>query len=149
MLATEYGVHAEVWSVTSYTELRRQALDVERWNMLHPLDDPQRPYVTQQLQPDAGAEFQGVVVAASDYLKSLPDSISQWLPGPLTSLGTDGYGRSATREELRDFFGVDYRHVVLATLTSLARRGLIEADLAQRAMLDLNIDSEKPNPTHV
>jgi len=149
VLASEYGIHAEVWSVTSYTELRRQALDVEHWNMLHPLDDPQRSFISQQLQPDAATEFDGVVVAASDYLKSLPDSISQWLPAPLTSLGTDGYGRSATREELRDFFGVDYRHVVLATLTSLARRGVIEPDLAQRAMLDLNIDSEKPNPAHV
>ena len=147
VLETEYGIPAEVWSVTSYTELRREALATERWNTRHPLEDPRVPFVSGTLCPQ-DAEFDGVVIAASDYLKTLPDAIAKWLPSPLTALGTDGYGRSGTREELRDFFEVDYRHIVLAALTTLARHGQIEADIAQRAMLDLEMDDEKPDPAY-
>ena len=147
ILEREYGIAAEVWSVTSYTELRREALEAERWNLLHPLEEARLPFVSAQLGPDEGA-FEGVVVAASDYLKALPDSIAKWLPAPLVSLGTDGFGRSGTREELRDFFEVDARHVVLAALTGLSRRGVIAADIAQRAMLDLQIDADSPSPAH-
>jgi pyruvate dehydrogenase E1 component len=127
--------------------LRREALEAERWNLLHPLEEARLPFVSAQLGPDEGA-FEGVVVAASDYLKALPDSIAKWLPAPLVSLGTDGFGRSGTREELRDFFEVDARHVVLAALTGLSRRGVIAADIAQRAMLDLQIDADSPSPAH-
>ena len=147
ILEREYGVAAEVWSVTSYTELRREALEVERWNLLHPLETARIPFISAQLFPQDDA-FEGVVVAASDYLKPLPDSIAKWLPAPLVSLGTDGFGRSGTREELRDFFEVDARHVVLAALTTLSRRGLIASDIAQRAMLDLQIDAASPSPAH-
>ncbi len=116
----EYGVAADVWSVTSYKQLRNDALTVERWNLLHPNDPPKVPYVTQCLQDEPG-----VLVAASDYMKVLPDSIAPWLPRPLHSLGTDGFGRSETRQALRDFFEVDYRYVTLATLNSLAKEGQV------------------------
>ncbi|MBN1992300.1 MAG: pyruvate dehydrogenase (acetyl-transferring), homodimeric type, partial [Anaerolineae bacterium] len=130
-----------VWSVTSYKELRRDGLDVERWNMLHPTEEPRLPYVTQVL-----ADVPGVFVAASDYMKVLPDSIARWVPGPLTSLGTDGFGRSDGRKALRNFFEVDSRHITLAALTSLARQGDLEMDTLSGAMEELEIAPDKLNP---
>ena len=145
LLAERYGVSADVWSVTSYTELRREALDVDRWNMLHPDAEPRTPYLTREL---AGAE--GPIVAASDYLKALPDSVARWLPRVPVSLGTDGFGRSETREALRDFFEVDHRFITLATLSALAEEGAFDdpARVIEQAMRDLDIDPEKPNPAH-
>ena len=143
MLAERYGVAADVSSVTSYTELRRDALDAERWNMLHPQDEPRIPYVRQQFD-DGPAVF----VAASDYLKAVPDSIAKWLPGPMISLGTDGFGRSETREALRDFFEVDARFVTLAALQALSQQGTIDAGVVQQAIADLDIDPAKLNPQH-
>jgi pyruvate dehydrogenase E1 component len=142
LLAERYGVAAEVWSVTSWNELRREALDVEHWNMLHPAEEPRVPYVTQALGESAGV----AVVAASDYVKAMPDALAKWLPGPLVALGTDGFGRSATREELRDFFEVDANHVALAALHALAREEALPASVAARAIEELRIDPEKPNP---
>ena len=141
MLAERYGVAADVWSVTSYTELRREALDADRWNMLHPDQPPHTSYVAARL-----AESPEVIVAASDYMKALPDLIAKWVPGELVALGTDGFGRSDTREALRDFFEVDARFVTLATLHALAREGRVDAELVSEAIEDLNIDVEKPNP---
>ena len=141
VLAERYGVAADVWSVTSYKELRRDALDVERWNLLHPTEPPRVPYVASCL-----AEREGVLIAASDYLKALPDSIARWCPRPLTSLGTDGYGRSDSRAALRDFFEVDARYVTVATLNALARDDRIGRDEVQQAIHDLDIDPEKANP---
>ena len=141
MLAERYGVAADVWSITSYTELRREALDADRWNMLHPDQPPRTSYVAARL-----AESPEVIVAASDYMKALPDLIAKWVPGELVALGTDGFGRSDTREALRDFFEVDARFVTLATLHALAREGRVDAELVSEAIEDLNIDVEKPNP---
>ena len=141
MLAERYGVASDVWSVTSYTELRREALDADRWNMLHPDQPPRTSYVAARL-----AESPEVIVAASDYMKALPDLIAKWVPGELVALGTDGFGRSDTREALRDFFEVDARFVTLATLHALAREGRVDAELVSEAIEDLNIDVEKPNP---
>ena len=141
MLAERYGVASDVWSVTSYTELRREALDADRWNMLHPDQPPRTSYVAARL-----AESPEVIVAASDYMKALPDLIAKWVPGDLVALGTDGFGRSDTREALRDFFEVDARFVTLATLHALAREGRVDAELVSEAIEDLNIDVEKPNP---
>ena len=141
ILEEKYNVAADVWSVTSYKELRRDGLNVERWNMLHPNEKPRVPYVRQCL-----ADAPGVFVAASDYLKMLPDSISRWLPGPLTALGTDGFGRSDGRKALRHFFEVDWRHVTLAALSSLVRQGKLKADTVTAAMEDLEINPEKANP---
>jgi pyruvate dehydrogenase E1 component len=137
----KYGVAADVWSVTSYKELYRDANDCERWNMLHPGETPKEAYVTRQLK-----ETQGVLVAASDYMKVLPESIAQWMPRPLLSLGTDGFGRSEGRVALRDFFEVDAKHIVLATLHALAREKKIGIEVVQKAIQELGINPEKANP---
>ena len=141
MLEEQYGVAADVWSVTSYQELYREGHASERWNRLHPDQKPRVPYVTQCLDGT-----QGPIVAASDYVKALPDAIDRWMPRPLVSLGTDGFGRSENRAALRDFFEVDSRFVVLATLNALARDGKLETAVVKKAIKDLNINSEKPNP---
>lgn len=141
ILEEKYGVSADIFSITSYTELHRNALTVERWNMLHPSEKPKTPYIGQCL-----AKESGVFVAASDYLKILPDSLARWIPGPLISLGTDGFGRSESRKALRDFFEVDERYVVLATLTALAREDKIKFDVVKKAIKDLGINPDKLNP---
>jgi pyruvate dehydrogenase E1 component len=140
-LLEKYEVAADVWSITSYKELYLDGHGVERWNMLHPLEKPRVPYVTQCLE---GAP--GVFVAASDYLKVLPDSIYRWFPRPVVSLGTDGFGRSEGRQALRNFFEVDARFITVATLAALAREQKVEAALVQKAIKDLDIDPEKVNP---
>ncbi len=141
ILEEKYGVAADVWSVTSYKNLYRDANDCERWNMLHPGQTPRMPYVTQCLKDAAG-----VFVAASDYMKVLPESIAKWVPRPLVALGTDGFGRSENRVALRDFFEVDARHIVLATLTALTREQQFKPEELQKAIKDLGIDPEKRNP---
>jgi pyruvate dehydrogenase E1 component len=137
----KYGVGADVWSVTSYKELYKDANDCQRWNMLHPGQTARVPYVTQLLK-DAPGPF----IAASDYMKVLPESIAQWIPGRLVALGTDGFGRSENRVALRDFFEVDAKHIVLATLNALLTEGKIGLDVVQKAIQDLGINAEKLNP---
>ena len=141
VLEQKYGVACDVWSVTSYKELYRDANDCERWNMLHPGDPAKVPYVTQTLK-----DAQGPFVAASDYMKVLPESLGKWVPGQLVSLGTDGFGRSENRAALRDFFEVDSKHIVLATLGALAREKKIATDVVKRAVKELGINPEKANP---
>ncbi len=141
ILEEKYGVAADVWSVTSYKQLYRDANDCERWNMLHPSDPAKVPYVTQTLQ---GAS--GPFIAASDYMKVLPESLGKWVPGQLVSLGTDGFGRSEGRASLRDFFEVDAKHIVLATLVALAREKQIGSDVLRKAVQELGINPEKANP---
>jgi len=141
ILQENYGVSADVWSVTSYKALRRDGLRAERWNLLHPNQDTKVPYIQECLE---GAP--GVCVAASDYLKALPDSAARWFPKAFYSLGTDGFGRSDSREALRDFFEVDARFVTLATLYSLVREGQLESSVVQQAIKDLEIDPEKVEP---
>jgi pyruvate dehydrogenase E1 component len=140
-LLETYGVAADVWSVTSYNELYRDAHACDRWNMLHPAETPRVPYVTQCLK-----DTQGVIVAASDYLKVLPASIDRWVPRRIRSLGTDGFGRSEARKELREFFEVESRYVALATLAELAQNGEIEQQVVVQAMKDFGIDPNKKNP---
>jgi len=142
LLAENYGIAADVWSATSYNELRREALDVERWNRLHPASKPKTPYVVEAL---AGAE--GPIVAASDYMKALSDGLSPWFPERITSLGTDGYGRSESREYLRRFFEVDGASITAATLSQLAKEGKFDKRKARKAIKDLGLDPELPNPT--
>jgi pyruvate dehydrogenase E1 component len=141
ILGEKYGVAADVWSVTSYTELYRDGLAAERWNMLHPGETAKVPYVTEQLggQP-------GVFVAASDYMKIMPGGIDRWLPRQMHLLGTDGFGRSESRAALRDFFEVDARFIVFATLTALLKEKKIDAKVVQLAMKDLGINADKKNP---
>src|SRR6202522_1303710 len=141
ILKEKYGVASDVWSVTSYKELYRDANDCERWNMLHPGDAPKLPFVTKNL-----SEASGPFIAASDYMKVLPESLAKWVPGQLVSLGTDGFGRSENRAALRDFFEVDAKHIVLATLGALAKEKKIGVDVVTQAVHDLGINPEKMNP---
>jgi pyruvate dehydrogenase E1 component len=141
ILAEKYHVAADVWSVTSYKALYSDGIETERWNLLHPSDKPRVPYVTQCL-----VDAPGVLVAATDYLKALPNLVSSWMPRRLASLGTDGFGRSESRESLRNFFEVDARFITLATLHELLREGKIQASVVQKAIKDLEIDVSKPNP---
>jgi pyruvate dehydrogenase E1 component len=137
----KYNVAADVWSVTSYKALYTDGIETERWNMLHPAEKPRVPYVTRCM-----ADAPGVLVAATDYLKALPHMVSPWMPRRLASLGTDGFGRSESRESLRNFFEVDARFITLATLHELLREGKIQASAVQKAIKDLEIDVSKPDP---
>ncbi len=144
ILEKEYGVPADVFSVPSFSELRREALDAERWNLLHPHDKPRVPYVAQCLG-DRTDPF----IAATDYMKIVPDQIRQWVPGRFTVLGTDGYGRSDGRAALRRHFEVDRHHLVVASLRALADEGKLDMATVLGAMKKYGIDPEKPNPVTV
>jgi pyruvate dehydrogenase E1 component len=141
ILQREFNIAADVWSVTSYKELRRDCLAVERWNMLHPTEKPKRSYLGELLDGEDGP-----FIAASDYMKIVPEQIAAWVPGGLVSLGTDGFGRSDTRAALRRHFEVDAESIVVASLCALARRGKVKPELVQKAIGDLGIDPEKPDP---
>jgi pyruvate dehydrogenase E1 component len=140
-LLAKYGVSADVWSATSYNELYRDAHRTERWNLWHPAEKPRVAYVAQCL-----ANTPGVVVAASDYLRSQPDMISRWVGRPVVTLGTDGFGRSEDRKALRDFFEVDARYVTAATLSALHRQGDVDAKTVAQAFKDLDINPDKNDP---
>ena len=141
LLAERYGVAADVWSVTSYNQLRREALEVERWNRLHPGEPERRPYVVEALE---GAE--GPIIAATDYMKAVPDQVAPWLAGRLVALGTDGFGRSDNREHLRRHFEVNAEAIAAAALSRLSREGRLEPGKARQALSDLGIDAEKKDP---
>jgi pyruvate dehydrogenase E1 component len=141
ILEQKYGVSADVWSVTSYKCLYTDGIETERWNRLHPSTKPRVPYVKQCLEGS-----QGVLVAASDYLKTLPNMISKWMPGRLATLGTDGFGRSEGRTSLREFFEVDSRFIALATLHELYTDGQLEKSVLDKAITELAINPDKPNP---
>ncbi|MBK7974962.1 MAG: pyruvate dehydrogenase (acetyl-transferring), homodimeric type [Deltaproteobacteria bacterium] len=144
LLAERYQVAADVWSVTSWKELRREALACERWNLLHPADPAREPYVAECL-----AARPGVIVASTDYMKALPDSIARWAPRPITSLGTDGFGRSEGRRALRDFFEGDARWITIATLSALMRDGKVPFETVTKAINDLGLDPAKADPVTV
>jgi pyruvate dehydrogenase E1 component len=135
MLATDWGVAADVWSATSWTELRRDALACESWNLLHPGEPSREPHVTAML-----ADSEGPVVAVSDWIKAVPDQIARWVPGTFTSLGTDGFGFSDTRPAARRFFHVDAESITLAVLWELARTGKIDDDLPGQAIAKYGLD---------
>jgi pyruvate dehydrogenase E1 component len=141
ILAERYDVSADVWSATSYKSLRNDALRVQRRNMLHPTAPRETSYLEQVLEKE-----QGVFVAVSDYMKIVPDQIAPWVPGGLMTLGTDGFGRSDTRENLRRFFEVDAESTVIATLYALAQKGKIEAKVVEKAIKDLGVNPEKAHP---
>ncbi len=141
LLDTEFGVAADVWSVTSYKNLYWDAIETERWNLLNPEKKPKACYVQKQT-----AKEKGVFIAASDYLKALPSSIAKYLPGPVTLLGTDGYGRSDTRAALRDFFEVDARHIAFAALSAMAQENKIDMAVVRKARNQLGIDPKRANP---
>ncbi|HRP26142.1 pyruvate dehydrogenase (acetyl-transferring), homodimeric type [Thauera sp.] len=141
LLEREFGVAADVWSATSFGELRKDGIACDRWNLLHPEEPPRAPWVTAQL---AGRE--GPVVAATDFIRAYPDLIRNWVPRRYTVLGTDGFGRSDTRAALRDFFEVDARYIALAALQSLVAEGTLEASILKGLPARLGIDVDKPSP---
>jgi pyruvate dehydrogenase E1 component len=141
LLQERFGVAADVWSVTSFSELRREALDVDRWNGRHPDAAPRKSFVTKSL-----AGRQGPFVAATDYMKLVSDQIRQWVPGRYVVLGTDGYGRSDGREALRQHFEVDRNSIALAALAALADEGSIDRKIVGKAIAELGIQPDKPNP---
>jgi pyruvate dehydrogenase E1 component len=141
LLQEQCGVDAEVWSVTSYKELHKDAEEADRWNRLHPGEQRREAYVSQCL---GGSETP--VVAASDYVKALPESIGRWVPAPFSVLGTDGFGRSDGRPALRDFFEVDARHIAYAAAVSLLRAGRLGVDAVTGLRTELEIDADRPSP---
>jgi pyruvate dehydrogenase E1 component len=141
MLAEEWGVAAEAWSVTSYQALRDDALTVERWNRLHPTEPPRTPYVTEAL-----SSAEGPVVAVTDYMKAVPEQVARWIPAHFTPLGTDGFGRSDTRAALRRHFEVDAAHIVVAVLAALAATGEGKSEDVADAIARYDVDAEAPDP---
>ncbi len=141
LLAQDWGVDADLWSVTSFNELARDGRDCERWNLLHPEEKPRVPYVAQVLE---GAK--GPFIAATDYIKSYADQIRPWVPGRYTVLGTDGFGRSDTRAQLRKHFEVDRHYIVVAALRALAEEGAVKPADVSKAIAQYGIDVNKPNP---
>ncbi|HEU0186980.1 MAG TPA: pyruvate dehydrogenase (acetyl-transferring), homodimeric type, partial [Gallionellaceae bacterium] len=144
MLEKDFGVAADIWSVTSFNELRREGLDAERWNMLHPEAKPRASYVEQCL-----GKRTGPVIAATDYIKSFADQIRAFVPHKYKVLGTDGFGRSDTRKKLRGFFEVDRNYIAVAALKALADEGAIPASEVSKAIKLYKINPDKPNPTTV
>jgi len=141
ILAERYNVSADVWSATSYKSLRAEALNAQRWNMLHPTESKRTSYLEQVL-----AKEQGPFVAVSDFMKLVPDQIAPWVPGGLFTLGTDGFGRSDTRAALRRFFEIDAESIVVATLYALAEKGRLKKHVVAEAIKALGVDPEKPFP---
>jgi pyruvate dehydrogenase E1 component len=141
ILAEKYGVSSNIWSVTSYKELRRDAHAARRWNMLHPEQPPRQSFFEQAI-----AGHQGPFIAASDYVRGVPEQLDPWVPGGLFVLGTDGFGRSETRGPLRRHFEVDAESVVVATLYRLAQEGKFSLSQVATAIKDLGIDPDKIDP---
>jgi pyruvate dehydrogenase E1 component len=144
ILEDDYKIPADVLSITSFSELRREALECERWNLLHPGESARIPYVSELLK-----ERTGVLIAATDYMRTVPDQIRQWTSGRYVTLGTDGYGRSDSRAALRRFFEVDRTHIVVAALKALADEGQVDAATVSRAIKKLGVDPDKPVPWKV
>ncbi len=141
ILAEQFDVAADIWSATSYKLLRGDALQARRWNMLHPTAAPKKSYLESLLQHE-----EGVFIAVSDYMKMVADQISPWVPGGLMTLGTDGFGRSDTRANLRRFFEVDAELTAIATLYALSQKAALPAHTVEDAIKKLGVDSEKPFP---
>jgi len=141
VLAEHHDVAAELWSVTSYKALREDALAAVRWNRLHPSDLARTPYVTQVL-----SDSEGPFVAVTDFMKAIPDQVSRWVRQPFVPLGTDGFGRSDTREALRRFFEIDAPHVVVAVLSALCEQGRVGPEVVAEAIAAHGIDADRVDP---
>jgi pyruvate dehydrogenase E1 component len=141
ILATRYGISVDTWAVTSWNRLRTDALEVERWNRLHPADEPRRALVT-----DALGSGPDPVIAITDYMRAVPDQVARFIDRPYTSLGTDGFGRSDARAALRDHFEVDVAHLVVAVLSELARAGRVETSVVEAAITELGVDPGRIAP---
>jgi pyruvate dehydrogenase E1 component len=142
ILSKEYNIDSDIWSVTSFNELRKDGMAIERKNLLNPGEKPEKSYVEKCL-----GKREGIIIAASDYIRTYADQIRPYLSKPFYSLGTDGYGRSDGRKKLRSFFEVDKEHIVAYTLSALAKEQLISSKYAEKAIKKYNIDKDKPIPT--
>ena len=142
ILSKEYNIDSDVWSVTSFNELRRDGMETERKNLLNPGEKPEKSYVEKCLE-----KRDGPIIAASDYIRTYADQIRPYLSKPFYSFGTDGYGRSDSRKKLRSFFEVDKEHIVAYALSALAKEQLIPSKHAEKAIKKYNIDKNKPIPT--
>jgi len=143
LLRDDWGVDADIWSTTSFTELAREARGCDRWNRLHPMEEARVPYVTQCFKGQPGP-----VIAATDYIQLYADKVRKWIPARYEVLGTDGFGRSDTRAQLRKHFEVNAVHVVVAALKALADEGVIDVASVAEAIKKYAIDPEKINPLH-
>ena len=141
LLSKDFRIPVDVWSVTSFNELRREALEVERWNQLHPDEQPRKSYIEQCL-----ADRPGPYIAATDYMKIVPDQVQRWVPGNFVSLGTDGYGRSDARKALREHFEVDRHHIAVAALKALVDDGALDSKTVSQAINKYGIDPDRPDP---
>ena len=141
-LLKDFDVHADIWSVTSFNELKREGDSVSRWNMLHPEEEPRQCYIEQCL-----VDARGPVIAATDYVKNYADQVREFINARYTVLGTDGFGRSDTRDRLRHFFEVDRYFIVVAALNSLVRENIIDSTVVKKALDQFNIDPDKPDPS--
>jgi pyruvate dehydrogenase E1 component len=144
LLSEDWGVESDVWSATSFTELRRDGIEVERFNMLHPLEQQRRAYVSECLD-----DRRGPVIASTDYIRAFADQIRQWVKAPYRVLGTDGYGRSDYRRALRSFFEVDRHYVTVAALSELAALGELDPERVQEAIAKYEINADAPFPPTV
>jgi len=145
LLEQDFGVAADIWSVTSFNQLRRDGLDAQHWNLLHPEANPRRAYIETCLE-----KHEGPIIAATDYMKLFADQVRAFLPGRVYSvLGTDGFGRSDTRKKLRRFFEVDRHHIAVAALKSLADQKVLPASQVSAAIKQYGIDPDKPNPATI
>jgi pyruvate dehydrogenase E1 component len=144
LLRDDWGVESDIWSAPSFNELRRDGIDCERWNLLHPMDEPRVPHVAACVSSKPGP-----VIAATDYMRIYADSVRPYIKKTYKVLGTDGFGRSDSRDNLRRFFEVNRFYVTLAALTALAEDGVIERKVLADAIKKYGIDPNKPNPTTV
>jgi pyruvate dehydrogenase E1 component len=144
LLKDDWNIKPGIWNVTSFSELRREAEDVERWNLIHPDEQQKKSHLEESL-----SKHKVPTVAVSDYVKMVSEQIGPYVPGPYYTLGTDGFGRSDTRENLRCFFEVDRYYIVLTALRALALDGKLEMSVVQDAMAKYNLDPEKPNPRNI
>jgi pyruvate dehydrogenase E1 component len=141
LLEKDFGIPTDVWSVTSFNELRREALEVERWNQLHPGAKPRECYIEQCL-----GKRPGPYIAATDYMKIVPDQIQRWVPGRFVSLGTDGFGRSDGRQALREHFEVDKHYIAVTALKALADDDVLDQKTVAEAIRKYKIDPDRPDP---
>ena len=143
LLAEQHDVAADVWSVPGWKQLRDDAIDTERWNRLHPADPPRIPFVTEQLR-----DTEGPLLAVTDWVKSVPDSIARFVPQPYVVLGTDGYGFSDTRAALRRHFEIDPAHIAVGVLQGLAQTGDVKGEVVSDAIRRYEIDPDQRDPRH-
>jgi pyruvate dehydrogenase E1 component len=142
ILKSEFGIDADIWSVTSFNELKREGDSVSRWNMLHPEEEPKLSHIELNLK-----DARGPVIATTDYMKNYADQIREFIPGTYNVLGTDGFGRSDTREKLRNFFEIDRYFITISALDALVKENVIDGTVVKDAIDKFGINADKPDPS--